>query len=143
MEKGRHRARGWYTYGDSDSSDLISASPTSLLVTVPPHDPGTVDLTVYAPGGFSGTLSFTYTAAQNLTWLGTLRARLGYAPVPHLLLYATGGLAYSRGQAAAVFDITGSYLPVWLAAIALSVVAAALCVPIDERAIQHLSVRPA
>src|SRR5439155_2434495 len=61
--------------------------------------------------GHGGILSdgrpFTYTAAQNLTWLGTLRARLGYAPVPHLLLYATGGLAYGRGQAAAVFDITG------------------------------------
>ncbi|HEX6317499.1 MAG TPA: MFS transporter, partial [Burkholderiales bacterium] len=35
----------------------------------------------------------------------------------------------------AVFDFTGSYQPVWLSAIALSVVAAALCVPIDERAI--------
>ena len=43
----------------------------------------------------------------------------------------------------AVFDLAGSYLPVWLAAIALSIVAAALCVPIDERAIQRLAVRPA
>ena len=39
----------------------------------------------------------------------------------------------------AVFDFMGSYQPVWLAAIAMSVIAAALCVPIDERAI----VRPA
>ena len=35
----------------------------------------------------------------------------------------------------AVFDLTGSYLIVWVSAIALSVIAAALCVPIDERAL--------
>jgi predicted MFS family arabinose efflux permease len=39
----------------------------------------------------------------------------------------------------AAFDLTGSYLPVWVASIGLSVIAAVLCMPIDERAI----VRPA
>jgi hypothetical protein len=62
-------ATGAY-FGDGDSSDLISASSTSLLVRVPPDDPGTVDLTVYAPGGFSDTLSFTYSAAHTVTWVG-------------------------------------------------------------------------
>src|SRR6266480_3488554 len=37
----------------------------------------------------------------------------------------------------AAFDLAGSYLPVWLAAIALSVIAAALCMLIDERAIER------
>jgi predicted MFS family arabinose efflux permease len=36
----------------------------------------------------------------------------------------------------AVFDLTNSYAPVWTASIALSVLAAALCVPIDERALR-------
>jgi hypothetical protein len=42
-----------------------------------------------------------------------------------------------------VYDMTGSYQLVWLAAIALSVVAAALCVPIDERAIARTALRGA
>ena len=35
----------------------------------------------------------------------------------------------------AVYDLTGSYQLVWLSAVGLSVIAAALCVPIDERAL--------
>jgi predicted MFS family arabinose efflux permease len=35
----------------------------------------------------------------------------------------------------AVFDATGSYNLVWMVAVGLSVVAAALCIPIDERAL--------
>ena len=63
----------------------------------------------------------------SITWLG------------HQLGGAVG--AWTGG---AVFDARGSYMPVWLAAIALSVLAAALCVPIDERAIERQAVpRPA
>jgi predicted MFS family arabinose efflux permease len=53
------------------------------------------------------------------------------------------GSAIGAWAGGAVFDLTGSYLPVWLAAIALSVMAAALCVPIDERAIERPAVQPA
>jgi len=35
----------------------------------------------------------------------------------------------------AVYDLTGSYQVIWLASVALSIAAAALCVPIDERTI--------
>ena len=42
-----------------------------------------------------------------------------------------------------VFDSTGTYMPVWLAAIALSVAAALLCVPIDERPVKRLAMRAA
>ena len=35
----------------------------------------------------------------------------------------------------AIFDATGSYQLVWLASIALSLIAATLCMPIDERAL--------
>jgi predicted MFS family arabinose efflux permease len=63
----------------------------------------------------------------SITWLG------------HQLGGAVG--AWAGG---AVFDARGSYMPVWLAAIALSLLAAALCVPIDERAIVRQAVpRPA
>ena len=36
-------------------------------------------------------------AHQTIDWFGTLRGRIGYAPVPTLLLYGTGGLAYGGG----------------------------------------------
>jgi outer membrane immunogenic protein len=35
-----------------------------------------------------------YSASKNLSYLGTLRGRLGYLAKPDLLLYVTGGMAY-------------------------------------------------
>ena len=47
------------------------------------------------PFPFLGT---QYSLAEKMTanWLATLRARMGFAVAPHLLLYATGGLAFSE-----------------------------------------------
>jgi outer membrane immunogenic protein len=47
----------------------------------------------------SGTLSSTLTGSMDTRWLGTLRGRLGFVPTPTLLVYGTGGLAYSEIQA--------------------------------------------
>jgi len=44
----------------------------------------------------SGTLSSTLTGSMDTRWLGTLRGRLGFLPAPTLLVYGTGGLAYSE-----------------------------------------------
>jgi outer membrane immunogenic protein len=33
---------------------------------------------------------------KELQWLGTVRARLGFLPVPSTLVYATGGVAYGK-----------------------------------------------
>jgi len=46
----------------------------------------------------SGTLSSTLNGSVDTKWLGTLRGRLGFLPVPTLLVYGTGGLAYSEIQ---------------------------------------------
>lgn len=35
-------------------------------------------------------------ARQDITWFGTARGRLGFAPISRLLLYGTGGLAYGH-----------------------------------------------
>jgi outer membrane immunogenic protein len=47
---------------------------------------------VFPPSPFIGT---TYSLSERMStdWLATLRARLGVAVMPHLLLYATGGVA--------------------------------------------------
>lgn len=57
--------------------------------------------TAYAPTytfGFPGVplINATGSLEQKLPWFGTLRARLGFEPSDHWLLYATGGLAYGE-----------------------------------------------
>jgi outer membrane immunogenic protein len=47
----------------------------------------------------SSTLSSTLTGSVDTRWLGTLRGRLGFLPAPTLLVYGTGGLAYSEVSA--------------------------------------------
>jgi MFS family permease len=97
-----------------------------------------------APLSAAGT--YLFAAALGLTWLGTVpltNSLVGQIfGVKYLsTLFSISFLGHQLGAfvgawaGGAVFDLTGSYQPVWLTAIALSVVAAALCVPIDERAI--------
>ena len=38
----------------------------------------------------------TLTGSMDTRWLGTLRGRLGFVPTPTVLVYGTGGLAYSQ-----------------------------------------------
>lgn len=105
---------------------------------------------IAAPLTPTGTHLFA--AVMGLTWLGTV-------PLTNLLvgqifgvkylstLFSIAFLGHQLGGFAgawaggAVFDLSGSYQLVWLAAIVLSVVAAALCVPIDERAIARPAAR--
>jgi outer membrane immunogenic protein len=47
----------------------------------------------------SGALSSTLNGSMDTRWLGTLRGRLGFLPAPTLLVYGTGGLAYSEIEA--------------------------------------------
>ena len=93
---------------------------------------------------------YLFAAVLGFTWLGTV-------PLTNSLVGQIFGLKYlstlfsiaflghqlgafaGAWAGGAAFDLSDSYQPVWVAAIALSLVAAALCVPIDERAI----VRPA
>ena len=97
---------------------------------------------------------YFFAAVLGFTWLGTIpltNSLVGQIfGVKYLsTLFSIAFLGHQLGAFAgawaggAVFDLTGSYGPVWLAAIALSVVAAALCVPIDERAIERAAVRGA
>jgi outer membrane immunogenic protein len=47
---------------------------------------------------------------QNLSWLGTVRPRIGYIPTSRLLLYATGGPAWGRtNSSASIVDAVGEY----------------------------------
>jgi hypothetical protein len=57
-------------FGDAAVTSFTVNSDTSISVVVPAHDTGSVNVSVYAPGGESGTLSFTYTSATTDTWTG-------------------------------------------------------------------------
>jgi MFS family permease len=98
--------------------------------------------------------TYLFAAVLGATWLGTV-------PVTNSLvgqifgvkylstLFSIAFLGHQLGAfigawaGGAVYDLTGSYNLVWLGAIGLSVAAAALCVPIDERTIQRPAMRAA
>lgn len=98
--------------------------------------------------------TYLFAAVLGVTWLATVpltNSLVGQIfGVKYLsMLFSISFLGHQLGAFAgawaggAVFDLTGSYLPVWLASIALSVIAAALCMPIDERALERLAIRGA
>ena len=100
---------------------------------------------IAAPLTAAGT--YLFAAVLGLTWLGTVpltNSLVGQIFGVKFLstLFSISFLGHQLGAfigawaGGAVYDITGSYQPVWLAAIALSVLAAALCVPINERALR-------
>jgi outer membrane immunogenic protein len=47
---------------------------------------------------FAGGLTETTSLESSIDWFGTLRGRLGFVVHDHVLLYATGGLAYGRAD---------------------------------------------
>ena len=55
----------------------------------------------------SGNLA--YSVSERPDWFGTVRGRLGFAPLPAVLVYATGGFAYGgvSSSSAAAFPATG------------------------------------
>ena len=107
-----------------------------------------IGLFLAVPVSPAGT--YLFAAVLGLTWLGTVPLTSSLVGqifgVQYLsTLFSIAFLGHQLGSfggawaGGAIFDSTGSYQPVWIACIALSVLAAALCVPIDEREI----VRPA
>lgn len=89
---------------------------------------------------------YLFGAVMGFTWLGTV-------PLTNSLVGQIFGLKYlstlfsitflghqlgafaGAWAGGAIFDATGSYQIVWICAIALSVIACAICLPIDERPI--------
>jgi len=104
-----------------------------------------IGIFIAAPLTPAGT--YLFAAVLGLTWLGTVpltNSLVGQIFGVKFLstLFSIAFLGHQLGAfigawaGGAVFDATNSYLPVWAAAIALSVLAAALCIPINERALR-------
>lgn len=115
---------------------LLRAGVIALLVVVP-----VTPVTVYL-----------FAAVMGLTWLGTVPLTNGLVAqifgVKYLAtLFSIAFLGHQIGSflgawyGGYMFDVAGSYLNVWMVAIGLSIVAALLCRPIDERRIGTLAVQ--
>jgi MFS family permease len=91
--------------------------------------------------------TYLFAAVIGLTWLGTVpltNSLVGQIfGVKYLsTLFSIAFLGHQLGAfvgawaGGAAFDLTGSYELIWITSIVLSVIAAALCVPINERALR-------
>jgi MFS family permease len=105
-----------------------------------------VAITAFLAAPLTPAGTYLFAAVLGLTWLGTVpltNSLVGQIfGVKYLsTLFSIAFLGHQLGAfigawaGGAVYDMTGSYQLVWLTAVGLSLVAAALCVPIDERAL--------
>jgi MFS family permease len=111
-------------------------------------------IAVYLAMPISAIGTYAFAAVLGLTWLATVpltNSLVGQIFGVKFLstLFSIAFLGHQLGAfigawaGGAIFDATGSYQIVWLATIGLSVLAAALCMPIDERALARPALRPA
>jgi predicted MFS family arabinose efflux permease len=112
---------------------LLRAVAIALFIALP--------LSSYTVWGFA--------VAMGITWLGTVPLTNGMVAqifgVKYLsTLFSIVFLGHQIGSflgawyGGLMFDLTGSYTTVWIFCVVLSVIAAALCVPIDERDVTAL-----
>jgi outer membrane immunogenic protein len=77
-------------YSGGNIAGSASQSLTAQISGLPPGD------------SFQGSGS----AEETLNSLGTVRGRLGFTPIPPLLIYATGGFAYGNGSSNTALTLT-------------------------------------
>ena len=105
-----------------------------------------IGLFLAAPLSAAGT--YLFAAVMGLTWLGTVpltNSLVGQIfGVKYLsTLFSIAFLGHQIGAfvgawaGGAAFDLTASYISVWTAALVMSLIAAALCLPIDERTLRR------
>jgi MFS family permease len=93
-----------------------------------------------------------FAAVMGLTWLGTVPLTNGLVAQIFGVKYLSTlfSIAFAGHQIGSflgawyggyMFDVTGSYFAVWMAAAALGLLAAILCLPIDERELAALATK--
>jgi outer membrane immunogenic protein len=94
---------------------------------------GSSSLTSTFQLGIGGAHPAPIAVGRSLDWYGTLRARLGFLPTDHLLMFATGGLAFGKTTAnASVTMTTGGLITVAPDGSTMSCVVGATCVAADK-----------
>ncbi|MEK6594637.1 MAG: MFS transporter [Pseudomonadota bacterium] len=98
--------------------------------------------------------TWIFAAVMGITWLGTVPLTNGLVAqifgVKYLsTLFSISFLGHQIGSffgawyGGYMFDATGSYMTVWMIAVALGVLACVLCLPIDEREMAGMPVKKA
>jgi MFS family permease len=106
----------------------IRALAIGIFIAVPLTLPGTYAFAAVLGATWLGTVPVTNSLVGQIFGVKYLSTLFSISFLGHQLGAFIG--AWAGG---AVYDLTGSYQLVWMAAIALSVIAAVLCMPIDER----------
>ena len=117
---------------------VVRAAAIGVFLAVPLTPAGTYLFAAVLGATWLGTVPLTNSLVGQIFGLKYLSTLFSIVFLGHQLGAFVG--AWAGG---AVYDMTGSYQLVWLAAIALSVISAALCVPIDERTIARPALRGA
>src|SRR3954452_22885447 len=105
-----------------------------------------IAITLYLTAPLSAGGTYLFAAVLGVTWLATVPLTNSLVAqifgVKYLsTVFSLSFLGHQLGSFAgawaggAVYALAGSYQLIWLASVALSIAAAALCVPIDERTI--------
>ena len=110
----------------------IRAVAIAAFVAVPPSPAATLAFAVVLGLTWLGTVPLTNSLVAQIFGVQYLSTLFSIAFLGHQI----GGFlgAWLGGY---VFDATGSYFGVWMIAIVASVVAAIMCLPIDERPLQR------
>jgi MFS family permease len=145
---------GFFNIVGSYAAGLLGARYSKKLLLAWIYIIRAVAIAAFIALPLSAPSLYIFSAVLGSTWLGTIpltNSLVGQIFGVRYLstLFSIAFLGHQLGSFAgawaggAAFDLTGSYMPLWLASIALSIVAAALCLPIDERAIERLAIKPA
>jgi MFS family permease len=140
---------GLFNIVGSYASGLLGGrySKKNLLVWI--YGIRAIAITLFIALPLSTVTIWGFGIAMGLTWLGTVPLTNGLVAqifgVKYLsTLFSIAFLGHQVGSflgawyGGYMFDLTGSYTTVWIFCVALSVVAAVLCVPIDEREVMTL-----
>lgn len=137
---------GLFNIAGSVGAGALGARYSKRLVLAWFYVVRAVAITIFLAAPLTPVGTYLFAAVLGLTWLGTVpltNSLVGQIfGVKYLsTLFSIAFLGHQLGAfigawaGGAVYDMTGSYELVWLTAVGLSVIAAALCVPIDERAL--------
>lgn len=100
LQGGYNLQRGPIVYGIESDYSFSDMKGTRVISPIIQNNgtpfPGT---------SLTGTAN-SVVSHQDTDWIGTLRLRVGATPVPRLLLYGTGGLAYGHVTYFAITDFT-------------------------------------
>jgi outer membrane immunogenic protein len=89
VQAGYNLQRGFMVFGAEADFGAFKLAETTIATGLFPYP-------------FLGN-QYTLTEAMKAEWLATVRARLGFSVLQHVLLYATGGVAFSE------FKFSSSY----------------------------------